>query len=201
MVFLFSNMKNGFGEITESLFKCVNLNGLWVYFRCRNCTMKRWFYTGYGYFDFTEDFIDYTCDDCGEKMCPVCCCFHYCKYYITGISDRQQITRKRRCSSKFEITSRKTCEWDRLEVVVEPAKYFQVFCKGLDGKTHTLNVSTDLTTDQLHEMIAKKIGFTDMTIARDYMYLVCSGPLQFGKTLEDYGISSEATIHAVGRLR
>lgn len=101
----------------------------------------------------------------------------------------------------YQIIFKFQTNQSKLNDIVKARKKFQLFCRDLNGKTHTLNVNSDTSIDEIHESICGKMGITDISTARDSIYLVCCRPLMFGKSLSDYGISAETTIHATGRLR
>ena len=78
-----------------------------------------------------------------------------------------------------------------------PQQQFQLFVKSINGKTRTLMVEPTTTVGELKRQIQEKEG-----IASEEQRLIFAGKnLDDTKTMADYNLQAESTVHLVLRVR
>ena len=79
----------------------------------------------------------------------------------------------------------------------EVSKNVQIFLKTLTGSTATLDINLNATVDEVAQLIEDRYNYP-----KDQQRLVFAGrQMELGRTLKDYNIHAESTIHMILRLR
>ena len=78
-----------------------------------------------------------------------------------------------------------------------PTTSLQIFVKMITGKVMSIYVPADATTEQLKQLVEEREGYP----AEDQRMIFAGKGLENGRSLSDYNIMNESTVHMVLRLR
>jgi ubiquitin len=108
-----------------------------------------------------------------------------------------QTTEKKVCDTFFLIKGGFVTEMAEEQNGPPPEGTIQIFVKSINGKSRTLNVQPTDTIARMKQIIQDKEG-----IAPEEQRLIFAGKnLDDTKTVADYNLQSESTVHLVLRVR
>ena len=87
-------------------------------------------------------------------------------------------------------------EGKKRKAIAEPGKGMQLFIKSLTGATISLNVEGSTTVKEVMEMIQN----TEKIPVDAQRLIWCGKQLEKQRTLSDYNIQKESTVHLIQRL-
>ncbi|RHN56826.1 putative E3 ubiquitin-protein ligase SIN [Medicago truncatula] len=120
-----------------------------------------------------------------------------CKLKLHSFAKNVQQITLANLSSKFLVIPFSSSEPLKLEICITCATpMMQIFVKGLDGKTKTLKVKSSYRIPKVKEMIFENDGIP----VQDQRLIFARMQLDGNRTLADYNVTKESTLHLVLRL-